>query len=135
INFGASVYTGQKNVPELYEIGGQLLESMGYTGFAEIEYKKDADTGQYYLIEINTRTTNLNSLLEKVGVNMPYIAYQELTGNPVEPRAITYDTGLVFWYIYEDLFAVRNYIKTGQLEFKEILKSYRQPKVTAIWDS
>lgn len=134
INFGASVYTTQRFVPELYEIGSKFLESIGYTGFAEIEFKKDAETGKYYLIEINTRTTNLNSLLYKVGVNMPYIAYRELTGDPVEPYAVTNDTGMVFWYAYEDLFAVRGYLKTGQLNLKDALKSYGKRKAYAIWD-
>ena len=74
------------------------------------------NTGKYYLIEINARTTNLNSLLFKAGVNMPYIAYRELIGKPLEPYAVTHDTNLVFWYAYEDLLAVRGYLKTGQLK-------------------
>jgi D-aspartate ligase len=135
INFGASVYTGQKFVPELYEIGGRFLESIGYKGFGEIEFKKDAETGKFYLIEINTRTTNLNSLLYKAGLNMPYIAYRELVGEPVEPYAITKDTGLVFWYAYEDLFAVKDYLKTGQLKLIDVIKSYNKPKAYAIWDA
>lgn len=135
INFGASVYTGQKFVPELYEIGGRFLESIGYKGFGEIEFKKDAETGRFYLIEINTRTTNLNSLLFKAGLNMPYIAYRELVGEPMEPYAITNDTGLVFWYAYEDLFAVKDYLKTGQLKLMDVIKSYNKPKAYAIWDA
>lgn len=134
INFGASVYTGQKFVPELYEIGAKFLESIGYKGFGEIEFKKDAETGKFYLIEINTRTTNLNSLLFKVGLNMPYIAYRELIGDPMEPKAITKDTGLVFWYAYEDFFAVKDYLKTGQLKLIDVIKSYNKPKAYAIWD-
>lgn len=35
--------------------------------FAEIEFKKDAVTGEFYLIEVNVRITNLNSLLYKAG--------------------------------------------------------------------
>ena len=98
INFGASVYTGQKLVPEIVEIGTSFLEKIHYKGFAEIEFKKDAETGQFYLIEINVRITNLNSLLYKVGVNIPYITYQELTGATIEPKVIDKDTGIVFWY-------------------------------------
>ncbi|MCF6465497.1 carboxylate--amine ligase [Clostridium sp. Cult2] len=134
INFGASVYTGQKYVPELYDIGGKFLEDIGYKGFAEIEFKKDADTGKYYLIEINARTTNLNSLLYKAGVNMPYIAYRELIGEPLEPYAVTHDTNLVFWYAFEDLLAIRGYLKTGQLKLIDVIKSYNKPKAYAIWD-
>lgn len=134
INFGASVYTGQKFVPEIYEIGKNFLEGIKYKGFAEIEFKKDAETGQFYLIEVNTRITNLNNLLYKTGINIPYITYKELTGEPIQPKAVTNDTNLVFWYAYEDLLAVRNYIKTGQLTLTQVLKSYFRPKAYAIWD-
>src|SRR5690606_22406946 len=78
INFGASVYTGQRYVPELKEIGTRFLEAIGFKGFVEIEFKKDAETGQFYLIELNVRITNFNTLLNKVGFNFPYITYREL---------------------------------------------------------
>lgn len=134
INFGASVYTGQKYVPELYEIGAKFLEEIGYKGFAEIEFKKDAYTGKYYLIEINARITNLNNLLYKVGVNFPYITYMEMTGNQLQPKFVKEDTGRVFWYGYEDMLAVRDYVRTGQLSYKQVIKSYFKPKAYAIWD-
>lgn len=134
INFGASVYTGQKFVPELYEIGAKFLEGLNYKGFAEIEFKKDAETGKFYLIEINVRITNFNSLLYKVGLNIPYITYRELTGQPLEPKAITEDTNMVFWYAFEDLLAIKEYIRTGQLTLKEVFLSFFKPKAYAIWD-
>lgn len=135
INFGASVYTGQRFVPELYAIGSKFFEAIKWKGFAEIEFKKDAETGKYYLIEINVRITNLNNLLFKTGVNIPYITYTELTGGQLEPYAVTKDTNLVFWYAHEDFRAVRDYIKTGQLTLKQVLSSYHKPKAYAIWDS
>ncbi len=134
INFGASVYTGQKYVPELYDIGAKFLEEMGYKGFAEIEFKKDADTGRFYLIEINVRITNLNNLLYKTGVNIPYITYRELIGQPLPPSAVERDTNLVFWYGYEDMLAIRDYIKTRQLTIGQVLRSLFKPKAYAIWD-
>ncbi|MBB6693802.1 carboxylate--amine ligase [Cohnella xylanilytica] len=133
INFGASVYTGQKYVPELYDIGAKFLESMGYKGFAEIEFKKDAETGKFYLIEVNVRITNLNVLLAKAGVNVPYITYRELTGSPLPPSAVTKDTNLVFWYAYEDMLAIRGYLKTKQLTFGQVAASFFKPKAHAIW--
>lgn len=134
INFGASVYTGQKYIPELYEIGGKFLEEIGWKGFAEIEFKKDANTGKFYLIEINARTTNFNTLINKIGLNMPYIAYRELTGNPLPPKAIKENTGQVFWYGYEDMLAVKDYIKTGQLTVPQVVKSLFKKHAYAIWD-
>lgn len=133
INYGASVYTGQKYIPEMHEIGSRFFEAVGYKGFGEIEFKKDANTGQFYMIEINVRTTNLNSLLDKAGLNFPYINYCEMTGNPLPPKAIEKDTNLVFWYAYEDFYAVRGYVKTGQLTWGQIFKSYFKRKAYAVW--
>lgn len=134
INFGASVYTEQRYVKELYDIGAKFLEEIGYKGFGEIEFKKDENTGEYYLIEINARITNFNNLLYKVGLNFPYITYRELTGNPIEPYAITHDTKRVFWYVYEDLLAMKGYLKTNQLTKTQIIQSLFKKKAYAIWD-
>ena len=134
INYGASVYTQQKYVPELFEIGKPFLEGIGWKGFAEIEFKKDEETGKFYLIEVNVRTTNLNVLLQKAGINMPLIAYKELIGEEISTMAIEEDKNLVFWYAYEDFHAVRGYIKTGQMTRWNALKSYFRPKACAIWD-
>ncbi|WP_062351249.1 carboxylate--amine ligase [Bacillus kwashiorkori] len=134
INFGASVYTGQKYVPELYDIGAKFLEGIGFKGFVEIEFKKDAETGQYYLIELNVRTTNFNSLLYKIGMNFPYILYRELTGNPLPPSAIKHDTNTYFWYAYEDFLAIKDYLKTKQLTLGQVIRSLFAKKAYAIWD-
>lgn len=133
INFGASVYTIQKHVPELHEIGAPFLENIGFKGFAEIEFKKDEKTGEFYLIEINVRITNFNSMLYKVGLNFPYITYKELIGEPLPPKAIDYTTNIAFWYFYEDMLAIKDYIKTKQLSLLEILKTFFRRKAYAIW--
>lgn len=135
INFGASVYTGQKYVQELFDIGAPFLEKMKWKGFAEIEFKKDSQTGKFYLIEVNCRITNLNNLLYKVGVNIPWITYQELTGGSlVPPKAVKENTNRVFWYGYEDMLAIRDYMKAGQLTWRQIFISLFKPKAYAIWD-
>jgi predicted ATP-grasp superfamily ATP-dependent carboligase len=134
INYGASVYTSQKYVPELYVIGNKFFKGVGWKGFAEIEFKKDAVTGEFYLIEVNVRISNLNELLRKVGLNMPYITYRDMIGSPIKPKAIEHDTNICFWYAYEDILAARGYIKTNQLKALDIFKSYHRPKAYAIWD-
>lgn len=133
INFGASVYTGQKYVQELYDIGTPFFKALGYKGFGEIEFKKDEKTGKFYLIEINTRTTNLNSLLYKVGINFPYIAYREMIGESIGTKEIKEDTGIVFRYLQEDLLAIRDYTRKGQLSHGSIIKSLFRKKAPAIW--
>lgn len=133
INFGASVYTEQLPVPELYDIGKPFLEGIGWKGFAEIEFKKDRDTGAYYLIEVNVRTTNFNEMLYKVGLNAPLLAYQELTGQAIGEKAITDKMNYTFWYMFEDMFAVMHYMRKRQLKFSEILPTYFRRKVHSTW--
>lgn len=133
INFGASVYTKQRFVQELYDIGAPFMEAIGYKGFGEIEFKKDEKTGEFYLIEINVRTTTLNTLLDKCGINFPLLAYQELTGTNIGSKAITYDTEIAFRYLFEDIIAIRDYIKTKQLSLFEVIKSLKLRKAPAIW--
>lgn len=133
INFGASVYTEQKYVKELADIGIPFIEKIGYRGFGEIEFKKDEKTGRYYLIEINTRTTNLDNLLYKSGLNFPYIQYKDMINDNLSPKVIDYDTGYVFRYFFEDRLAIRDYIRNGQLSRLEIYKSLFRKKAPAIW--
>lgn len=134
INFGASVYTEQKYVQELYDIGAPFLENIKFKGFAEIEFKKDADTGKFYLIEINARTTTLNVLLLKAGINFPYVCYRDMIGKPLEPKAVKEDTGYVFRYFLEDMLAIRDYKKAGQLSYGQVIKSLFRKKAPAVFD-
>ena len=75
------------------------------------------------MIEINARTTNLNALLDKVGINFPYIAYREMIDRPLEGYYIDYDSKVYFRYLQEDLMAIRDYLKTKQISIYKILKS------------
>jgi D-aspartate ligase len=133
INFGASSFTKQRYVDELYQLGAPFLEAIGYKGFAEIEFKKDAGSGQYYLLEINARTTTLDPLLRKCGVNFPLLAYNELTGKPIGSHAVRKHTGIAFCFLFEDLIASRAYVRTKQLSILQIIKSHFVRKAPAIW--
>lgn len=133
INFGASAYTRQKYVQELYDIGRPFLEAIGYKGFAEIEFKKDEKTGKFYLIEVNVRTTTLNTLLRKCGINFPLIAYNELTGKDIGFKEIKIDTGLTFQYFLEDFLASVAYIRTKQLTIAKVIRSLFAKKAPAVW--
>jgi len=135
INFGASVYTEQRYVQKLYEIGAPFLESIGYKGFGEIEFKYDEDKNQFYLIEINARTTTLNSMFERVGINFPYISYKELTGSDIGQFETIRDLNIAWRYLFEDILASCDYLKKKQLKINDLFNSIKTKKVGAIWDS
>lgn len=132
INFGASVYIHQINIPKIREIGRPFLETIGWRGFAEIEFKRQANTDDYYLIEINTRMTNFNALLERLGLNMAYLTYLDLTGEEIGERHITEDTDMAFRYFFDDLAAIRAYRKAGQLSKADIKANAGKKTVGAL---
>lgn len=133
VNFGASTYAKQKYLPELHEIGKPFLEGIGYKGFAEIEWKRDENTQEIYLIEVNVRTINFNEMLAKCGLNFPYIAYKEMTDQIPESKSVEYDTGIAFRYLYEDLFAIRAYLKSGQMSMGKMFKDHNFKTVPSTW--
>ncbi len=133
-DYGASVYTEHYYNEEIFDYGKKILEDMGFRGFAELEFKKDEKNQQYYLMEINVRIVNFNTLLEKIGLNIPYILYRDLTGSPLADREVRETKNRVFWYLYEDLWAIKEYVKSGKWTIKEVLLSLMRPKAPAIFD-
>lgn len=70
-----------ESVPDhLIEEAKSICTDLSYTGIAEFEYKCDADTGEYYLIEINPRSWSWIGITPACGVNLPWIAYTDLGG-------------------------------------------------------
>ncbi len=136
INFGASVFTMQKYNQKVIDIGKPFLEKIGYRGFSEIEFKKHEKTGEIYLIEVNVRTTNFDNLINKVGIDMPYLAYKDLTcGLSDDDRLyVNYDTKYAFIYGKEDFAALLAYSKSGQMSFfKGFFQIFTKKLAPAIW--
>lgn len=73
------------DVPELLEPTVRLFQTLGYTGMAEVEYKRDAADGQFKLIEINTRHWDQHQLGRASDINLTWVAYSHLVGRPVFP--------------------------------------------------
>ncbi len=136
INFGASVFTKQHYIKEVINIGKPFMEKLNYRGFSEIEFKRHEKTGEIYLIEINVRTTNFNNLIYKTGINMPYIAYCDLTNNKMpDNKYLEHNTNYAFIYGFEDILAIINYKKTAQKSLSSSLKiSFSKKWAPAIFD-
>lgn len=71
-------------------------------------------------------------MLEKVGLNFPYIAYLEMTGQEISEYALTATTKRTFVYGLEDFLALKNYFKTKQLTLKKFCPWHLE-KAYAIW--
>ena len=62
----------------------RIVKDLNYTGIAEFEYKKDAVTSEYKLIEINPRSWSWIGITPYTGVNIPMMAYHDALGKQIE---------------------------------------------------
>ena len=67
-------------VQEVVEDALRLLAGFGYYGLSQVEFKRDARDGRYKLMEINARLWQWHGLATACGVDLPRIAYDDLTG-------------------------------------------------------
>jgi predicted ATP-grasp superfamily ATP-dependent carboligase len=72
-------------VEEVVEEGLAFLRALGYHGISQVETKRDPRDGHYKLMEINPRLWQWHSLAAACGVDLPYIAYRDLVGDPLPP--------------------------------------------------
>jgi carbamoylphosphate synthase large subunit len=69
--------------------GLRLLRKLGFHGVSQVEFKLDPRTGEFKLIEVNPRLWQWHSLSGSCGVDLTYIAYRDLIGQPPAPQRMT----------------------------------------------
>jgi predicted ATP-grasp superfamily ATP-dependent carboligase len=117
VEFGVGTYYETCHVPMLAELSMAFLQEVGYQGLSEIGYKFDSKDQSYKIIEINTRPWIQVAHAFPTGIDFPLIAYQEMTGQTVQP--VRSRQGRAKWISLEDdFFAV--FGKTGYLSRREI---------------
>ena len=72
-------------VQEVVDAGLKLLRGLGFHGISQVEFKRDARDGRFKLMEVNPRLWQWHGLAAACGVDLPVIAYRDLTGEQVEP--------------------------------------------------
>lgn len=116
-DFGTCRLGESVNEPKLEETGQWLLRLIGYKGISLTEYKRDAATGAFKLIELNPRPGDWPERLAQIcGSNLVLAAYRDACGLPVEKTRIT-RFGAKWCNMAEDLYyCVRGYRLYGYPE-------------------
>lgn len=131
-DFGTGCIVQNTELRDLVEPSARLCKSLKYRGMAEIEYKRDAATGQYKLIEINTRHWDQHQLAQMSGVNLTRIAYSDITGYPLEATTPRHAGGkwiaedALFYYLAQRLYR-------GKLKWKTLRSQWSGPKMFGIF--
>ncbi|MEN6327042.1 MAG: ATP-grasp domain-containing protein [Syntrophomonas sp.] len=103
--------------PELFLLGQKLIKTAGYYGISNTEFKKDQRDGKFKLIEINPRPGKWNYSVMASGINLPYMAYEEVNGKKL-PSVGSNEQELVWISSILDLYlSIYGYKKKGFSEY------------------
>jgi predicted ATP-grasp superfamily ATP-dependent carboligase len=72
-------------VEEVVDQGLRLLRELEHVGLSQVEFKRDSRDGSYRLMEVNPRLWQWHGLAAACGVDLPRIAYEDLTGERPDP--------------------------------------------------
>jgi D-aspartate ligase len=72
-------------VDDVVDRGLAVVRALGLWGISQVELKRDARDGMLKLIEVNPRLWEWHGLAAACGVDLPLIAYRDVTGEHVEP--------------------------------------------------
>ncbi|WP_224269318.1 ATP-grasp domain-containing protein [Haloprofundus salinisoli] len=81
---GTSVYRRTVCIPELEQAGRALLDELDWHGFASVQFKREPDSGEFTLMEINPRVWVSLPCAVRAGANFPLYFWQTATGKPVD---------------------------------------------------
>jgi D-aspartate ligase len=127
-------------VKEIYEISKPLIKSIGFHGIANTEFKFDYRDNKFKIIEINARPGKWNFSALKTGLNLPYIAYEEVALHKKSCFIGTSFKKIVWIETFKDLMlSIYGFKKLGykkyHLSIKEWWKSIKGKKVDCLWST
>jgi predicted ATP-grasp superfamily ATP-dependent carboligase len=127
-----SVLISEK-IPEIVDMGRNLLSSVGFSGYACTEFKRDPRDGTYKLMEVNVRH-NLSSLLSvRCGLNFPWMEYQHLVEG-IKPQPQDFKTGVYWIDMFRDVGARVFNKEKPTYTLSQMLSPYLHKHVFAFFD-
>jgi predicted ATP-grasp superfamily ATP-dependent carboligase len=120
IHFGLGTYQLTDWSADVAEAGLRFCRGVGLRGLAAVEFKRDARDGSLKLIECNHRFTAANELVRRAGIDVAVLTYEHLLGRR-PARMPTYRAGARLWLPLNDLRAVRDYRRAGELTYRDWL--------------
>ena len=133
LRFGTSAVFETRFEPEVLELGLRLLGSVGYRGFAHVEFAQDPRDGVYKVLEVNTRLP----VWAGIAMNRPFdiarVAYDDLCGRAVEPLGVLREK-LTWVYLAKDLWVSAQMARRRELSLRAFLAQHvRTGKVGAVF--
>jgi D-aspartate ligase len=119
---GSGCFVRSVWLPELAQQTAELLVSVGYRGLANIDFKRDPQSGAYRMLEINPRVSTWNVFSSACGADLAYAAYADAVGYPV-PDRVTQREGACYVDFERDLFSFFESRRAGEMRWSEYLRT------------
>jgi predicted ATP-grasp superfamily ATP-dependent carboligase len=133
LRFGTSAVFEVAYEPRVLELGLRLLRTAGYRGIAHVEFAQDPRDGEFRLLEVNTRLPVWAALAANRYLDLPRIAYDDLTGKEVAPLP-TFRDQLTWIYLAKDVWVSLQMAKRRELRPREFASRYlRGRKARAVF--
>jgi predicted ATP-grasp superfamily ATP-dependent carboligase len=100
---GASTYAELCHIPEIEEAGRKILGALNWHGPAMVEFKQHAETGEYYMLEVNPKYWGSLDLGISAGYEFPYwqLLYCYDNFKPYRPASPHPKKKRVWWAEYD----------------------------------
>ncbi|MBX5490036.1 MAG: ATP-grasp domain-containing protein [Chloroflexi bacterium] len=126
MDFGhASTFVETVEAPQVEAAARRWLAALRYSGVVEIEFKYDARTDEYKLLDVNPRFWGWHTLAARAGVDFPYLQWRLATQQPVKPRCAR--PGVRWVRMVTDLPTAAGEIVQGKLRVGTYLHSLAPP--------
>jgi predicted ATP-grasp superfamily ATP-dependent carboligase len=129
VEFGnASTFVETTSQPVVEAAGRRFLESIGFDGMAEVEFKFDHRDGKYKILDVNPRTWGWHTLGKAAGMDFPYLLWRQAVGLPVVPVGVHHKA--VWIREITDFVAIAK-SRNRMAEVRRLLKALYSGKLTS----
>ena len=133
IDFGmSSSFVEAVAIPELHDPAQRLLAELGLSGIVELEFKRHAVNGMFYLLDINFRAWAWHSLCRACGVDFIDLEFRRVTNQALP--TITPSYGVRWRRVMTDIPAGASLIRAGKITLRAYLRSLRGPITGSVLD-
>jgi D-aspartate ligase len=132
MDFGrASTFVETIEAPEVEKLAADVLRALRFDGIVELEFKRDPRDGRLMLLDINPRVWGWHTLARGAGVDVPYLLWRLLHGEPVAP--VRARAGVRWVRGLTDVPTAIGAIRRGRLSPLNYLWSLRPPIECAVF--
>ena len=126
VGFGPASVSEPVHDPETDAVCDQFLRRIGYVGICEIEMKWDSRDNRVKLIEANPRLSGGGDAAPYAGIDLPWLHYLDLIGQPVTPVAPS-NRDFRHVCVRSDGKTLAAYWRRGLITWKDVRHSFTPP--------